>query len=366
MALVLAETFHKYVVAAAATDMAAANDDLASNAWSVSNWGISANGRFASSRVGIADSGTRTNRIRLGGFGISGTTLIVECSVRWDQVDAEAATNNAAPLIVITNTTATQFHACVGIVGGILTLHRQISFTDARDLNTSQIAVGNQRMSSGVWHRVQFKVDLVNSGDATLKLDGVTIATASAQDFSHNTSATIDGIVLYGNQDNTYFEDLIVMDGSGAAFNDFKGDMRLELALPDANGATVQWTPTAGSNFQTIDDALPLAAAAYDTDYISEATTDEVNLSSHAAITASGATTIHFAQLEVLGRADAAGDEVGLRVVSGATTDTGADMPLINGTYRWRRKHWTVDPNTSAAWTVANINAAEWGVIKRV
>lgn len=361
MAIVYAEHFRKY---SAIADLAANNDDLNSNVWTNTGMGLTTStGRFGQTALDATGTASLT-RFRLGAANIVGSTMIVSAHLKWNNIDT-VSQSQLSPLMAIGSTVSQGFHAvvCIG-PGGTLSLSRNHTFSVSRNLLAARVATSSARLSSGVWHHLEMKVSLLDAGTATVRLDGVQIMTASA-DFLASTT-TLDSVYLGGIQQDVFWEDLLVMDGSGATFNDFMGDFRIETALPDADGATANWTASAGSRFQTIDDALPLASANYDTDYISSATTDQVNLSSHANIVASGATAIWFAGVEALARADAAGDKLALRVFSGATGLDSADKALINGTYRWRQRIYTVDPNTSAAWTVANVNSAEWGIKKRV
>lgn len=349
MALLIIEPYARY---AAVADVGTDNDDL-TTAWSVDG-GISLNttaGRF-SGRVLEVNQSAREQRIRLGT--VSGTTLIVGAAIRWD---SSGSTSPAASSILRCTTSSSA------------TIHWQISIGMGGNLyifsagGSTLVGTVQGAIQHDAWHYLEVKVAQDNSGSMTIKIDGVQVFTISATDFQ-NASATFESVWFGGNHDNFYWEDVIIMDGSGSTFNDFMGDMRFECAVPDADGSVLNWTASAGTRVSCIDDAL--AAYNDDTDYISSNVTDDVNLASHGTISATNQTAVHFAALFALARADAAGDKLALVVKSGATTDAGADLALVNGTYRWRKKIWELDPNTAAAWTVANINSAEWGVKKRV
>jgi hypothetical protein len=55
---------------------------------------------------------------------------------------------------------------------------------------------------------------------------------------------------------------------------------------------------------------------------------------------------------------------LGLTVKSGATTNEGTAQNLATGA-QYVRQLYELDPNTSAAWTVANVSALEAGVTVR-
>lgn len=351
MALILIEPFSRYASSASSAEAGTSNDDL-TTVWTSDNMGFdNTQGRFGARVLNVQQS-ARLLRMRLGT--VSGTTLIIAGAIKWDS--SLSSHPSSADLVYVSTATGSTKHWAIQLgTGGTL-------YVFAAGGTTLVGTIPNALMS-GVWHYLEVKVAQDNSGTLTVRIDGVQVFTVTATDFQ-NGSAVFESAWLTGNHNNVYWEDVIVMDGSGATFNDFMGDMRFEVQIPDADGATANWTPLASTNVSNIDD--PLGTNDADTTYISSATTNQDNYASHANIAATSATTIHFASLFVLARADAAGDKINVQVDSGGTVDRSADLDLVNGTYRWRKKVWELDPNTAADWTVANINAAVWGVRKRV
>lgn len=353
MALILVEEFRRYQASA---DISATNDDL-TTVWAKDvNIAVSAgNGRFGAQCI-QNNSNSNTLTIRLGSGVVSGSTLIVGAELKISPSVNGAADSNSMFFI---RTSAGSQHARINYTaGGYLTVW---------NASDAYVGVTTQPMSFDVWHYVEFKFSLLDAGSVTIRLDGVEVLASTSGDFRSGTGNTsnIEQVII-GGRVLTYWGDMIIMDGSGATFNDFMGDMRYELQLPDADGATANWTASGGSNFQCIDDAIPLASANFDTDYISEGTTDDLNYVSHAAVSATNYSTIHFVGVYALARADAAGDKIAGLALSSGSTSTGADQALVNGTYRWRKYVVQLDPNGSIAWTPTNINAAEFGVKKRV
>ena len=356
MALILIEEFRRY---AAVADVGTDNDDLTTQ-WSIDG-GIAlsaSGGRFGEQALQVQATG-RQELIRLGSGAVSGSTLIVGFALKWSGSQSGNVVSRTNLLICRTSAASNHWTVQIGNGGTIYILNSSDTIVQAYPM----------AIQSDCWHYIEIKVSMLDSGSFNLKVDGELVVNALSGDFRSGTGNTsnIEQLSFRGNEDNTYISDIIVMDGSGATFNDYKGDMRYECAVPDADGGTLQWTASAGSNFQCIDDAL--GAYNDDTDYISEATTDDINLASHGTISATNATTIHFAALFALARSDTTGDKIALVAKSGAATGTGPDIALAGTTstaYRWKKGYFETDPNTSSAWTVANINAAEWGCKKRV
>jgi hypothetical protein len=97
-----------------------------------------------------------------------------------------------------------------------------------------------------------------------------------------------------------------------------------------------------------------------DLSYLSDSTVGDQSRVTFAAITGQGVKGI---QVYTRTRKDDAGARA-YRVTckSGATTiDNGSDIYLATG-YQTISQVYETDPNTSAAWTISGVNAAEFGV----
>lgn len=208
------------------------------------------------------------------------------------------------------------------------------------------------------WHVVEVKCNMENSGSAVVMVDGAEVINVSG-DFLYTAAGPRDYIRLMDGVTYTSLDWFAVMDSSGSYMNDFIGDMKIEDAVPDADGATANWTASAGSNYQCVDDAL--GAYNDDTDYISSSTTDQDNYVSMGALSGTGASSFLFAFHTALARNDGSGS-IALLTNSSATVSASADKTLSTS-YAWKRKADLVDPNTSSPWaSVGALNSAEWGV----
>lgn len=239
------------------------------------------------------------------------------------------------------------YHFRVSAIGGALYVF------DA----TGAVAASVQNaFGVGVWHTLEVKCTMANSGSITVKLDGVTLVNAVTGDFL-NTSTTLGYLRVL--QDLTAFVDWVyVLDDQGSSLNNFIGDFRVESVVPDADGTTAAWTASAGSNFQCIDDAL--GGYNDDTDYISSATNDQDNLASHSAVSLTGVAAIPFVNLTVMSRDDGS-NNVALLMYNSGTTVASATFTTAT-TYNWRN-FTSVDIPGGTGWAnAAAINGAEFGV----
>lgn len=130
---------------------------------------------------------------------------------------------------------------------------------------------------------------------------------------------------------------------------------------PDAIGTNSEWTPTSGNNYANVDESSPDE----DTTRITAATTGLADSYGFDTAIPAGATSISGV---VWARAKSSGVGILQSVCrSDSTESTGSDTTdLLTASYVDYELDpdtpWSTDPATSSAWTVADYNAAEWGV----
>src|SRR5262249_41967087 len=149
--------------------------------------------------------------------------------------------------------------------------------------------------------------------------------------------------------------DLYVNDSNGTTNNGVLGNVKIQSLVPTGAGSSTQFTPTSGSNWQTVSDNPDVASS-----YNSDSTVghrDTYVMSDLLASTGSGVAVqdnIHAF------RSDAGTGTLKGAMKSGATVfyDTTQNLSASNLWYGQIRE---TDPNTSATWTVSNVNALEYG-----
>lgn len=215
---------------------------------------------------------------------------------------------------------------------------------------------------AGQWNYLEFKVVISDTGSYELRLNGTTELSGSAD--TRGTSlvgATYVGFQSAGSGshgDTARLDDAYCCDGTGSINNDFLGQVRCFYQTPstDVTLTNVQGVPRDASGLRrlNVDELTP-----DDIGYIkSTATTALYGFSAKALpgfVTAikGGIVEARFSRI---------GDGTNnarARAKSGTTTGNGATVrppPFFAN----HKEVFQVDPNTSALWTVANFNAAEW------
>lgn len=227
---------------------------------------------------------------------------------------------------------------------------------------TSVLATSTPAMSANTWHHIECKYVCHNTaGSAVVKLDGVEVINVSGVDTSDNGAAALDGVMMFGansdpNPNSKDYDDLWVVDTSGSVNNDFLGRCSVVALHPDGAGGSTQWTPNTGTNHGAVDEV----GQDGDTTYVASATAGNKDLYAFGNL---GASDVPLAVevFAVTKKDDATARTFATTMRSGATD---ADGPTYTQTtsYDYTELYRDTDPDTSAAWTKAGVDALQAGV----
>jgi hypothetical protein len=214
----------------------------------------------------------------------------------------------------------------------------------------------------GVWSylEVQMKCD-GSTGTCVVRLNGVEVKNLTGLDTLYSSaSLTRIGLGSGGSSLGTfYFDDLVVMDTTGAANNAFLGDVTVSALYPNGAGTTSGWTPSAGANYDCVNEAAPND----DTDYNSTATLNAKD--TYAMQDCAAGADIRAVQILAAVRKGAEGPGQVKLVTRSSSTDYDGAAQGIGGTaYSYVREIRETDPATAAAWSESGWNAVEIGLKK--
>lgn len=223
------------------------------------------------------------------------------------------------------------------------------------------------------WQYVEAKVVLSDSaGSLDIWVDDVAIAltfvtgTNGTQDTKNGGTKTVFDacrVCLAGAVVNSgsLHDDIYVLNGDATAPNARLGDCHVEAIFPNGNGDSSQFT---GSDADSVDNYLLVDEVGPDDDttYVEEATSGEKDLYAFANLTAAGTVhgLIHWTRAK---RTDTDGRQFAMVAKSGASETDGADQVLASG-YAWYKRVMATKPG-GGAWTVSDVNAAQFGVKDR-
>jgi hypothetical protein len=214
----------------------------------------------------------------------------------------------------------------------------------------------------GVTQYIEMKATIHNStGTVELRSQGVVLASLTGQNTRGGTSNNYANEFHIGpaGQANhsVYVDDLYVCDTAGSVNNDFLGDVRVQSIFPSGAGNTTQMTPSAGSNYTCVDETTPNG----DTDYVSETAAGEKDTYAFGNLTPTSG-TIKGVQVLINARKDDAGFRTIAPVYRPASTDYDGSTVNVGDSYVYYSEITEVSPETSSAWTIAEVNGAEFGV----
>ena len=228
--------------------------------------------------------------------------------------------------------------------------------------NGTTLATSTNVFSPGVWYYIEMKVKVHNTtGTYEVRVNGTAtgwIPAATGANTRATTLNQITGIFLGSPITNnfTLIDDLYVLDTTGSANNDFLGPQMVATLRPSAPGTSTMFIPNFGKNFSNVNDIVPDNDGTF-----------------NASVTASDVDTFAFVDAPL-----AAGVIAGIQRVIYAKQDSGAQRVLapvqrdgggnhvgasvnLSTSYLYFFDCLDVDPNTGAAYTIANLNAAEFG-----
>lgn len=171
----------------------------------------------------------------------------------------------------------------------------------------------------------------------------------------------IDQIAFWSQSSSTavwYVDDIAIADGAGAINNDLLGQIWVETRLPNGNG---NYSQLLGSDGNSVDNYLLVDEANADTaDYNGLATDGQKDTYTFQDLVSTAGAVVGVLVACYAIKSDA-GAKSGRVVVRRAAVDaTGADFALAVGADGYDTI-FELDPTSTAAWSITNVNAAEFG-----
>jgi hypothetical protein len=220
------------------------------------------------------------------------------------------------------------------------------------------LATGTAVLSSSTWYYIEIKVFLdATAGKFEVKINGVVDAT-----FTGNTVFqafnTASKVALLTTTDH-FFDDLYIRVDSAATTETsggYLGDVSVKPYYPNADGTYTAMTCSTGSTHNTlVDETTPNTS-----DYVSSATALTKDSFGFQDVSGSGA--IKAVQMcAYASKNDSGFRGIDLFCRSSSTESFTAYNPLSTS-WKFILAGWLQDPNTSADWSQAGFNAAEFGV----
>jgi len=214
-------------------------------------------------------------------------------------------------------------------------------------------------------YRVEVRFVIADTGGLIdVRVDGTSVVSVNNVD-TRNGGATgavdrieMRGMIQASNLGATVFDNLTVNNTTGNAPTSWPGLRRIETIFPNSD-EVAQWTPSQGGlNYELVNDATPDLFT-----WVQSNTAGQVDRYGLADLSGTP-TAIDAVQLVTrAGRSDNGARTMRGFIRSGTTTSNGATFtPVATPNGQYYRDTWHNDPNTSAAWTAAAVDALEAGI----
>jgi hypothetical protein len=146
---------------------------------------------------------------------------------------------------------------------------------------------------------------------------------------------------------------------SSATYSTFPTNNPSAIVSGNQTQPTINVTPATTANFAFV--AEPQQDTT--TTYVYDSTAGHADLYGIGSIASTPASTIAVTTRGYMQKSDAGSRTAAVQLKSGATTVASPTLTLTTSGWLWAWRTDTVDPNTSAAWTAAAVNAATIGPV---
>lgn len=275
-------------------------------------------------------------------------TYIVGFTFKWT-----AAANNTVDNLAFREGGTT--HIAINFFGGTTQIQLERGTTQIDISPTNAFALNT-------FHHFEMKVFVHDStGTAEIRIDGTTVVNFGPGDTRNGGAATIDHITMGANSGSPLqIDNLIIMDNLGGINDDFIGDVVIERRAVNGNGNYSQWDGSDGNqvdNYLQVDDGRPHDSDSTYNQAQVAAEKDTYTVQDLVATTGD----VLAVQAGLIARHEGQGGTLRHMLRRSSTDQFGSALTPGAG-YTYHSELWEEDPNAGpGAWTIANVNASEFG-----
>ena len=231
----------------------------------------------------------------------------------------------------------------------------------------SLLGTTSKNIPSKTWCFVEIRLKIHDStGTCEIRLDGASIYNGINLDTKASTTATGINSICFSMQTSgftgsvlSWIDDIYICDTTGGIHDDFLGDCMSLTRLVNGDTARADFTCSSGSDhYALVDDSVHDDESTY-VESVTDGQYDILEVEDLPANT----TEVLAVAVETWCKLEEAGDTFVINMLnSGGTEYDASDGGLgVQPIYLPRKSIWEKDPNTNAAWVVANANAIKIG-----
>ena len=229
-----------------------------------------------------------------------------------------------------------------------------LSLMRGNDIGT-QIATAS--IATSGWQYLEMSATISDTvGEVIVRVNGQVIINYTGDTRNGGTNTTIDTFSIVGANGTKYYDDLYICDGTGTTNNTFLGDVRVQTLMPNSAGSSTQFTPTGGANYANVAEVTDSTAT-----YNASSTVGNRDTYAMADLSASTGPIYGVQNSIVAWKSDAGTGTIKTALKAGASVYYDSTIPLGTSSSLYLSPVREVNPATSTAWTVSDVNGAELG-----
>lgn len=229
------------------------------------------------------------------------------------------------------------------------------------------LATGSATVAINTYFYIEVKCKISDTvGAVEVKINGASDVSFSGDTRNGGASGVINNIKLLTPYlgsgvagANSEWDDLVILDTSGTN-NDFLGDVRIEALYPNGNGNSSQLVGSdedSTDNYAQVDETPPDD----DVTYVQSSNVGDRDTYTYSDITSTVGVVYGVQVLPYAKKTDASARSINAVVRSNGVDQVSSDQTLTTS-YKYFPYVVEEDPDISAAWTIASVNDAEFGV----
>jgi hypothetical protein len=202
------------------------------------------------------------------------------------------------------------------------------------------------------WCYLEVKIIISDTvGEVEIKVDEAQVLNLTSKDTKNGTDYIryIRYRAINASQE-TWFDDFYIDDAQ------FHGDSRVLFFFPEENGSYSDFTPSAGSNYENVDEVTP------DDDDTYNVGNDEGDKDSYGVDASGVSGIVRGVQVSNLLRKTGTLSVKTKELLKTGGSDFLGDEKTLSTDYHYGVKLWENNPDTSNPWTPSEVDAAEFGV----
>lgn len=214
------------------------------------------------------------------------------------------------------------------------------------------------------WHYFEFKftIDPVTGSLEIRHNTQVDLTVAGPVNTAESGLAGADVFeITQTNGGNLEYDDMYILDSTGAINNTYLGDSVIEGRVPTSDASPLQWAVDSGAHFEAIDSLLASSLT-----FIFSSTVGHQDMFAFSALSFITG-QIHGVMVTSDGRLDTTGIREFKHIIRSNTTlytspAGGSTHSVASTSFQSFFDVFELDPDTSLKWTISNLNAAEFGL----